>query len=177
MIVHVGDKSIEFPDDMSQEEIISIIQREFPETPRPNHEDLTTAAVRGADSMDLQELDSSLKPVVKMSIEELPALNDRLLDKFIVIWDNAAYVVDPKAINPQDVIEPILSGDDSEILGYPEKGDCDCCVTKDGEIVTDLPLMKEHAKRGNIIWAANGKPEELQSRALKIQSAMTRMKR
>jgi hypothetical protein len=147
------------------------IQRLYPNG-RPDHTDLEKAAVRGADSLSLQEMDPTVKPVVKMTAKELAKLQDRIAGKVAVITDGTAYVIDPQAIDPLDAISAILSGDDSEALGYPSPGPCDCAVTKQGDVITDIPTMKRHADTNNLIWGASGQSLDLLNRANKVSQAI-----
>jgi hypothetical protein len=172
--------------DMPDEQLLSgIHQKHYSDMPpeefhsrifpgkRPNHDDLATAAVTGSDSLDLQDIDPTVKPVVKMQAKELAKLMPRIQGKIAVIWNDTVYVVAPDAIDPVQAIQGIMSGNDSEILGYPEDGPCDCCVTKQGDIVTDLPTMKRHAETKNIIWAARGQSIPLIDKARKVSAAIT----
>lgn len=139
---------------------------------RPDHDDLGTAAVRGQDSLDLQDLDPSVKPAVKMTLEEFQAAQVVPEKPFFYDGKGAVYVFAPGALEMGSAIESIMAGNDSEILGYPAPGDCDCCVTKDGEVVTDLPSMRHHADAGNVAWAANGNQDELMEKAEAVGRAL-----
>jgi hypothetical protein len=175
MIVEYQGNEMEFPDDMPHDEIIKVIESHFG-TPRPTHDDLEGAAVRGSDSLDLMDLDETVKPAAVMTIPELVQSIDRIGDRNVFISGGKAYVISP-TVNASEAVQSILSGDDSSLLGYPEKGDSDAAVTKDGEIVTDLGRMKEEAEAGNVIWAANGTPETLQGQAERVVDAIYRGKK
>lgn len=179
-----------FPEynDMADEQLLAALHQKFysdmPEEefmqrcgcPRPDHEDLTAAAVTGADSLDLQELDPEVKPAVKMTFAELVAEGQkrRLVGKIsLILADGTAYVIDPQGGDPKEAIEAILEGEDSGPLGYPEKGPCDCAVTKQGEVVTDLARMKQEAQAGNVAWAANGNEAPLMEKATAVSRAIT----
>lgn len=178
----------QFPDyaDMTDQELMDAIhQAHYSDIPReqfnqmccgeqPNHDDLDTAAVTGGDSLQLQELDPSVKPAVKMTVKELTKHMDRTKGKVVIVWDNAAYIIDPTAVDPTDAMADILSGNDSEILGYPERGPMSAAVTKQGDIITDLPTMKRHATTKNIMWAASGDHGPLMDKAGKVSAAIKR---
>lgn len=141
---------------------------------RPNHDDLEAAAVRGKDSLDLQDKDPSVKPAVKMTLQEFGEAQIDPAKPFFSLGNGEVYVFAPGEVDLQFAVSNIISGDDSELLGYPEPGDSDCCVTKDGEVLTDLPSMHEHAKNGNIAWAASGSDDELRPRAERVSIALHR---
>jgi hypothetical protein len=164
---------VNMPDDMTPEQIKAELSRLFQ---RPDHENLAAAAVTGADSLDLQELAPEIKPTAKMTVEELAQHYDRVKDKPVLVWQGTAYVFADATIAEQ-YLESVLLGEDSEALGYPEKGEADAAVTKDGEIVTDLAQMKQEAEAGNVIWAANGSPEELQHKAEQVVQAIYKGKK
>jgi hypothetical protein len=139
---------------------------------RPDHDDLDKAAVRGKDSLELQDIDPAIKPAVKMTLDEFREAEIPPENPFLSLGNGIVYVFAKNAIDVKSAIEAILSGNDSQILGYPERGECDCCVTKNGEVVDDLPTMHMHARNKNIIWGASGSKEDLQQRAAKISNAI-----
>lgn len=156
--------------DMTPDEFAS---RMYPHG-RPNYDDLETAAVRGVDSLSLQEMDPTVKPMVKMTVKELDKLKDRIQGKIAVIANDTAYVIDPRGINPLKALQGILDGEESEALGYPSPGGCDCCVTKQGDIITDVPTMMRHAKTGNVAWGASGQSLDLLDKAQRVSDAIKR---
>lgn len=140
-----------------------------PETPRPTHENLGQG-VTAADSLELQNAAPEVKPVVKGTPQEMLALdnNGALEGKVLHQEGDAVYAIDPTAINPDEAKAAIAQGGDAEsaVLGYPKREGLtteettDVAVTKQGEVVTDLPQMKAETEAGNVAWAAEGKPEE-----------------
>jgi hypothetical protein len=176
MIVHAPDHNatVEFPDGTPPEEIKRVMAANFPGSSRPEHDDLAAAAVTGQDSVDLQNLAPQVKPAVKMTFEQfLPIFAKGTPGKVAVITeDGTAYIIDYAATDPVEAMEKIMEGDDSELLGYPAKGDHDAAVTKQGEVVTDLTEMQQHAAAGNVAWAANGSGQELQDKAQQVSAAI-----
>ncbi len=59
----------------------------------------------------------------------------------------------------------MIQANEGELLGYPDRegADMDAAVTKQGEVVTDLPMMKQEAENKNLMWAAEGREENLMS--------------
>jgi len=158
-----ANAEVDFPDDLGHDAVIKTIQEQFPAP--PNHDDLEGAAVTGEDSLDLQDMDSSIKPAVKMTLDELKRHESRIQHRLVVIWKGVAYVIDPDNTDPEDVIEGIMNGNDSKMLGYPERGNHHVAVTRQGEVVEDLNMMKKHAESGNCIWACCGNQDEARSKA------------
>lgn len=166
---------VNMPDDMSTDQIKAELGRLFPNTPRPDHDNLMDAAVTGADSLDLQEMAPEVKPVAKMTFGEF--VNEfagrEMGERFgVVMPDGTSYVVDPSAVDPQQAIAGIIGGNDSKILGYPERGPHDAAVTKQGDIVTDLDVMRDQAAAGNVIWAAQGDKNPLLEKAQMVSTAL-----
>lgn len=170
-------------DDMPDADLMAALHRKFysdmPEdefmakmTPRPDHDDLENCAVRGEDSLELQDIDPEVKPAVKMTVAEFLGAQIPTTKPFFSPGNGSVYVFSENAPNVKESIESILEGDDSEILGYPEKGPLDAAVTKQGEVVTDLPTMRQHAENGNVMWAANGEEIPLMEKAGKVASAI-----
>lgn len=163
-------------DDMSDGELMdAIYQKHYADMPRdqfnqacgmPDHENLDTCAVRGQDSLELQDLDPTIKPAVKMTFSEFQGPQEGKIA--VILPDGTTYVVAPEAVNPIDAISAILSGEDSELLGYPAKGNEHAAVTKQGDVVTDIPEMRQHAEAGNVAWAANGTGDDLMNRAANV---------
>lgn len=141
---------------------------------KPDHDDLAGAAVTGQDSMDLQNLVPGVKPAVKMTFEQFgPIMAQGIPGKVAVVMeDGTTYVIDYEATDPVEALQDILEGDDSELLGYPAKGDQDAAVTKQGQVVTDLGEMKQHADAGNVAWAANGSGDDLMNKAGAVSQAI-----
>jgi hypothetical protein len=94
---------------------------------------------------------------------------------------DVAYIIDPDVVHAlyggsrqkavtqakRDLLEG--GAKESQLLGYPNRegvqNPVTAAVTKDGEVVTDLPAIKEHVDKGNVLWAAEGKPEEVMQHA------------
>ena len=167
---------VDFPDDMDHGEIKRILAEKFPA--RPTHDDLAGAAVTGADSLELQDMAPEVKPAVKMTMQEFTGLQDSIEKPFFSLGNGEVYVFDQNALDVKEAIEKILEGDDSEILGYPDRnqvddGDMtDAAVTKQGEVVTDLTQMRSEAGNGNVAWAAEGEEAELLDRADRVAAAI-----
>jgi len=186
MIFKARQQYPEYNDLRDEELMAGIHARHYPDIPpeefaakihphgRPNHDDLETSAVRGADSLNLQDMDPTVKPMVKMTVKELDKLKDRLEGKIAVIANGTAYVIDPRGIDPLKAVEAIISGEESEALGYPSPGACDCCVTKQGDVITDYPTMMRHAKTGNIAWGATGQSLDLLEKANRVADVIKR---
>lgn len=164
----------EFPDDMNPAEVTRLIDEQFPEP--PNHDDLENAAVTGEDSLDLQDIDPAIKPAVKMTLDELKKNEARIQDKLVIVWQGVAYVIDPAQTDPEDIIDGVMNGNDSRLLGYPEKGPHHVAVTRQGDIVDDLRMMKKHAMTGNCIWACCGQYDEAMGQAGRVAEAVKKAK-
>jgi hypothetical protein len=139
---------------------------------RPNHDDLGTAAVRGNDSLELQDADPTIKPAVKMTLEEFTNAQIPPEKPFFSPGNGIVYVFASNTADIESAIGSILSGNDSELLGYPPPGCCDCCVTKDGRVIHDLPTMHDEAKKGNVAWAASGDHPMLGDMAEKVGASL-----
>jgi len=173
-------------DDVADDELMRLIHAKYYSdipleefmlnTTRPNHESLDDAAVSGADSLDLQEMDSAIKPTVKMSLEQYLKEQKRreLGNKVSVLWNGVAYVIDPQAVDPVEAMQAIMAGEDSAILGYPQKGGSDAVVTRQGEVITDIPTMKSHAMTKNLLWGASGNYDELIGKAQQVAEVIKR---
>lgn len=178
MKVHVPGHNavVNFPDGMDPADMKAALSKKFPA--RPTHDDLSGAAVTGADSLDLQEIDPKVKPAVKMTLPELVKLAmERNLEgkTVLILGDGTSYVMDPQGGDLCKMACGILRGDDSEALGYPsdrEGETIDISVTKQGEIVTDLQRMKAESEAGNVAWAAEGKPEEVTAKAAEVSKSI-----
>jgi hypothetical protein len=48
----------------------------------------------------------------------------------------------------------------------------DAVVTKQGDIITDIPVMMTHAQTKNIMWGAQGDRDELLSKAQAVSDAI-----
>jgi len=172
MIQRIRQQHPQYEDMTDSELMNAIYQKHYADMPRdqfdracgmPNHEDLQNCAVRGHDSLDLQNLDPSVKPAVKMTFEEYPGPQ---ADKItVILGDGTTYIIANGTVDPTDALTAILTGNDSELLGYPAKGDEHAVVTKQGNIISSIPEMKQHATAGNIAWAANGNGPELMQKA------------
>lgn len=173
-------------EDMGDDDLMtSIHQAHYADMPRaqfdqaccadkPDHDDLSAAAVTGEDSLYLQSIDPSVKPAVKMTAKELAKHMDKVAGKMVVMWNDVAYVIDPAAVDPSAIIEAVLTGNDSEILGYPQRGPMSAAVTKQGDVVTDLPAMKTHAATKNVQWAATGEYAPLMAKATAVSDSIKR---
>jgi hypothetical protein len=162
--------------------------------PRPDHDNLETAAVTAADSLDLQNQAPEVKPVVKGTPAEIGELirgGKTPEDRVLFSGKGSAYIIDPEAVRriygvPRDEAirnakRDLLSGGDAEgkLLGYPSregvapKETIDVAVTKKGEVITDLSKMREEAAAGNIAWAAEGAPDSAREHADRVAHAIT----
>jgi len=170
-------------DDMDTPELCDCLHRKFySDIPkeefdlkfvgRPTHDDLETAAVRGKDSLELQDIDGTVKPAVKMTLKEFQKAEIQPEKPFLSLGNGTVYVFAKDTPEIQNHLNQILSGNDSEALGYPSPGPCDCCVTRDGEVITDYPSMHHHAQKGNVMWAASGEMEPLMEKAQGIAAAV-----
>lgn len=138
----------------------------------PDHEDLENCAVRGQDSLELQNLDPSIKPAVKMTYNEYQGPEE---SKMAFIMDNGeTYIIDLSVCDPHKALTDILRGEDSELLGYPQKGNEHAAVTKQGEMVTDIDQMREHANNSNVAWAANGEGDDLMTKAAQVADVINK---
>lgn len=176
---------VDFPDDTPEEEIKEVLAKSFPG--RPTHDNLEEAAVTAEDSLELQNMNPKVKPVVKGTNKEIAALKAaNKIPPQRVVWpggNGAAYIIDP------DAVQGIYGGSKSEsvkkakidlrkggemesvLLGYPPRAvedPIDVAVTKDGDVVTDLAEMREHADAGNVAWAAEGDEEEAMEKAQNV---------
>ncbi|MDD2898999.1 MAG: hypothetical protein PHI31_09830 [Desulfuromonadaceae bacterium] len=158
---------------------------------RPTHENLSEGIPASA-SAELQAIAPEVKPVVKGTKAEILDLKRQgAADGKIVHTDgDTAYILDPKALQgiysasiPESLRKAKLDlrqGGDAEsvLLGYPKRAELvpaetiDAAVTKQGEVVTDLPTMKAEKEAGNIAWAAEGKPEEVIAKAEGVAGAI-----
>jgi hypothetical protein len=167
---------VDFPDDMPEEMITAELMKHFP--PRPTHDDLEGAAITGQDSLELQDIDASVKPAVKMPIAEFLGSQISPTKPFFGPGNGSVYIFAENSSGLKDGIENIIDGNDSEILGYPDREGLskdettDAAVTKQGEVVTDLAQMKQHADNGNLSWAAEGLPEDVTVKASKVAEAI-----
>ena len=185
MIKTIREKFPEY-EDMPDEDLLSAIhQAHYSDMPReefdrccsgnrPEHDNLAAAAVTGQDSLDLQNLAPQVKPAVKMTFDQFAPIFARGIPGKVVVTmeDGTTYIIDYAATDPVGAMERIMEGNDSELLGYPAKGDHDAAVTKEGEVVEDLDEMRQHADAGNVAWAANGERGELLKKAAAVSSAL-----
>lgn len=151
------------------------------ETPRPTHENLKEG-VTAADSLELQNKAPELKPVAKGDVWDMAeqAQQGKLDGKVTHQEGDAVYAIDPNAINPEEAKAAIAKGGDaeSEVLGYPTREGltpeqtADAAVTKQGEVVTDLPTMKAETEAGNVAWAAEGKKGAVEAKAREVAGAI-----
>ncbi len=155
---------------------------------QPMHDDLGTAAVTAADSLELQKIDPTTKPVIVGTPQEVLALKragkiPRGNDLFLAV-PGKAYVIDPKGVQAiyggsmvgaiKKAKMDILKGNDSQLLGYPDrsKGNDTIAVTKQGEILTELPRISDAAKSGNLAYGAEGNPQEALAKASGIAESL-----
>ena len=154
---------------------------------KPNHDDLMTAAVTAADSLKIQNSDPTVKPVVVGTPEEVLALKQAGKvgkGKEIFQHKGKAYIIDhkgaesvygaSKAGSVKMAKMDLLKGNDSRLLGYPERtgNDETMAVSKGGEILTDLARISDEAKTGNLAYAAEGQPEDLAPIGEKVAQAV-----
>jgi hypothetical protein len=149
-----------------------------------NHENLDGPGVVDATtSHELQAKAPDLKPVVKGTAGEVLAMkkagqlgNDKVVFMLPPPAD-VAYIIDSTAVHAlyggsvQKAVtqarRDLLAGGakESSLLGYPNREGVDnpvtAAVTKDGEVVTDIPEIKDHADKGNVLWAAEGHPADV----------------
>ena len=174
--------------DMPRKEFDDAVMRKHGKV---NHEDLEgPGVVTASASHALQERAPELKPVVKGTAAEVLAMEKSgEIDKGKVIFmlplpADVAYIIDPDAVHAlyggtvQKAVtqarQDLMAGGDKEsiLLGYPNRQGVEnpvtAAVTGDGQVVTDLPEMKKHADAGNIIYAAEGKPEDVAQYAEKV---------
>jgi hypothetical protein len=153
---------------------------------RPNHDDLESAAVTAADSLELQKLAPETKPVIVGTNQEILRLKQggkigRGKVLFLAV-PGKAYVIDPEGVQAiyggsqvgaiKRAKMDILKGNDAHLLGYPEKGPVDVAVNKQGDIISGIPEMVDEAKRGNLAYAASGDPHDLAEKAGDISQAI-----
>lgn len=151
---------------------------ETPETPRPTHENLG----EGVTAKDSLSVPSEVKPVVKGTADEMSALQiEGALDgKVLHQKGDAVYAIDPKAVDVEQAKVAIEQGGDAEsaVLGYPPRDAvpveqrADAAVTKQGEVVTDLPTMKAETEAGNVAWAAEGEKGAVEAKAQEVAGAV-----
>jgi hypothetical protein len=145
---------------------------------RPTHDNLEKAAVTGIDSLYLQAIAPDLKPVVKMTKQEYQFVQEQdLIDEELKIHaiNGTVYLIHPIAGRLDEVKSRLNKGDESELLGYPQKGNSHIAVTKQGEIILDTFEMGKEGARHNLIWGACGTPKELIDRANRISEVIRRV--
>jgi len=186
-------------DDLSDTDLASALHRaHYSDIPKhefdkqfigtPMHDDLETASVRAADSLELQKIDPTIKPVIVGTRNEVLALKKagkipRGSILFLAVPDKA-YVIDPKgvkAIYGGDELGAvkrakldIIKGNDSHLLGYPDRtqGNETVAVTKQGEILTELSRISDETKRGNVAYGAAGSPQDALQKAAQVSQAI-----
>lgn len=157
---------------------------------RPNHDDLEGAAVTAADSLKLQNMDAKVKPVIVGTNQEVLQLKRQGKigrDKVLFLAPQGkAYVIDPKAVQSlyggsmafsvKQAKMDILKGNDAHLLGYPDRegATVDVVVTKQGEVLTDLPRISDEATSGNIAYGAQASPEDAMAKGVEIAHAIHR---
>lgn len=154
----------------------------------PMHDDLEGAAVRAEDSLQIQNIDSSIKPVIVGTRDEILKLKQsgkipKGRELFLAV-PGKAYVIDPDGVQSiyggsrigalKKAKMDILKGNDSQLLGYPDrsKGDHTAVVTKQGDILIELPRISDAAKAGNLAYGAEGSPEDALSKAAQVSQAI-----
>ena len=184
-------------DDMSDSDLTAALHaRHYSDIPKAefdkqfigklDHDNLETAAVTAADSLELQKADPEVKPVIVGTNQEILNLKragkigrDKIL--FLAV-PGKAYVIDPKAVQGvygaslagslKMAKMDILKGNDAHLLGYPEKGPNDIAVTKQGDILTELPKITDAAKSGNVAFAAQSDGKDGIDKALDVSTAI-----
>lgn len=155
---------------------------------KPMHDDLETASVRAADSLELQKINPEIKPVIVGTNSEVLALKKSgKIPRSSVLFlapQGKAYVIDPEGVQAvyggdrvtaiKKAKMDILKGNDSHLLGYPDrtKGQETVAVTKQGEILTELPRISDETKRGNVAYGAEGSPEDALKKAVSVSQAI-----
>ena len=153
---------------------------------RPNHDNIDTAAVSAADSLELQNISPEDKPVIVGTAKEI--LNLKRAGKIgtgkeiFQAPQGKVYVIDAKAVKEiygaslagsvKMAKMDILKGNDAHLLGYQQKGEADMVVNKQGDIISTIPEMVDEAKKGNIAYAASGNPDELAEKVGNISQAI-----
>jgi len=145
---------------------------------RPTHENLG----EGVTAKDSLSVPSEVKPVVKGTPEEMLTLDNEgaLEGKVLHQKGDAVYAIDPKAVDVEQAKAAIEQGGDAEsaVLGYPPRDAVpveqrtDAAVTKQGEVVTDLPTMKAETEAGNVAWAAEGEKGAVEAKAQEVAGAV-----
>lgn len=151
---------------------------EASETPRPTHENLG----EGVTAKDSLAVPPEVKPVVKGTTEEMSALQSEgaLEGRVLHQKGDAVYAIDPKAVDVEQAKVAIEQGGDAEsaVLGYPPRDAvpveqrADAAVTKQGEVITDLPTMKAETEAGNVAWAAEGEKGAVEAQAKEVAGAV-----
>lgn len=175
---------------MSDQDLIAAIQRKLPQM-KVDHESLSGPSVVSAStSHELQNKAPEMKPVVKGTKAEVlrMKINGEIGPQKVVFTDgkDAAYIIDANAVHAiyggtiaQAVTQAkkdLKNGGNMEslLLGYPDRDGIDpesmqdVAVDRDGNVITDLGDMKNAAESQNVIWAAQGKPEDVTAQAEKV---------
>ena len=167
------------------------------DTPQPvepakvfNHDDLTAAAVTPQDSLSAV---SPVKPAIVGTKEQIMELhrNGDGHGKAMFFYGDEGFLIDPQAAMAHTGIDSpvkavkfvqtaIMEGGaaKSKALGYPDRTGVDpaelqtAAVTKSGEVVTDPAVIKTEATTGNVAWAAEGKPAEVQAKAADVAAGV-----
>lgn len=139
-----------------------------------NHDDLATAAVTPRESLLVPP---SVKPVVVGTPEQIADLvEDGTIGggKIIHCVSGKAYVLDVAALGGDidTALAKLDSGDDSALLGYPERGPVTMAVTRLGNILTDPEIIKRQAVIKNVIWAADGELAAITNKAREVSKAI-----
>jgi hypothetical protein len=159
------------------------------EVPRPSHADPAANAPRADAELAIQKADPAAKPVVEIPAGQYPEVKALIPAKSSTVKvGKNVYAFDLptlKALLRRDslsevkkaLIERITAGRYGDLLGYgsattPEQGAVDVAVTRDGEIVTDLPAMKAAEEAGDVAVAGSLTPEEAPEIAGRWQQAV-----
>lgn len=162
------------------------------------HDDLANAAVTGKDSLNLQNISPDVKPVVKMTRQELVDLKksgEIGADKQVFSVGDTGYVIDPNAVHSVIGAENkaasvnqakrlLRQGGDAEstLLGYPNReGLADGekitgAVTKQGDMALTPDEVKAHADNGNLIYGMEGRPEDVVQKVGEVAEAIKKQK-
>lgn len=163
------------------------------EVPRPSHADPAANAPRADAELAIQKADPAAKPVVEIPAGQYPEVKALIPAKSSTVKvGKNIYAFDLptlKALLRRDSLsevkkaltERIAAGRYGDLLGYgsavtPEQGAVDVAVTRDGEVVTDLPAMKAAEEAGKIAVAGSLKEEEAPEIAGRWQGATLRQR-
>lgn len=172
--------------DMSDEDLQAALTRKLG---KANHEELSgPGVVDAALSHLLQAAAPDVKPVVKGTKPDVLRMkqSDQIAPGSIIHIgkDGSAYIINVAAVqdlygaSPQQSVkmarQDLEAGGEMEsiLLGYPKREGveqlADVAVTVQGDVVTDPAEMKRHSEEGNVIWAAEGAPGDVEDHAGRV---------